>query len=205
MEINIYKRGDYKKATTAAQWVFFIIDEESIEIVGGIGKYNYKDNTIEIYDYDLNNVWVGGKLKNHGNTRKSINELNELNYIGKYYIKIYGSVDKINENEGEIVNLFDNYIKSETIYKYSKKYLGLKDNKWTIKILSKLPIPSRYTTENVINTLNKLDNKLLDNQIDNQTLIKEWKFWIPTIIAISSALMAFGSLICSIINIYLNK
>ena len=200
MEVNIYKRGDYKKAINAAQWVFFIIDEESIEIVGGIGRYNYKDNTIEIYDYDLNNVLVGGKLKNHGNTRKSINELNELNYIGKYYIK----VNKINENEGEIFNLFDNYIKSETVRKYAEKYLGLKDNKWTIEILSKLPVPSRYTTENVINALNKLNNKLLDNQIDNQTLIKEWKFWIPTIIAISSAFMAFGSLICSIINILSN-
>ena len=204
MEINIYKRGDYKKAINLAQWVFFIINEEYIEIVGGIGKYNYKDNTIEIYDYDLNNVWVGGKLRNHGNTRKSINELNELNYIGKYYIKIYGSVDKLNENKGEIVNLFDNYIKSETVHKYAEKYLCLKDNKWTIEILSKLPVPSRYTTENVINALNKLDNKLLDNKIDNQTLIKEWKFWIPTIIAISSAFMAIGSLICSIINILSN-
>ena len=191
MEINIYKRGDYKKATNTAQWVFFIINEESIKIVGSIGRYNYKDNTIEIYDYDLNNILVDGKLKNYGNTRKSINELNELNYIGKYYIKIDGYVDKINENEVEIVNLFDNYIKSETVHKYAEKYLGLKDNKWTIEILSELPVPSIYTTENIINTLNKLDNKLLDNQ----TFIKEWKFWIPTIIAISSAFIALGSLI----------
>ena len=96
--------------------------------------------------------------------------------------------------------------KSET--RTGEVNLVKKDNKWTIEILSKLPVPSIYTTENVINALNKLDNKLdnklLDNQIDNQTLIKEWKFWIPTIIAISSSFMAFGSLICSIINILSN-
>lgn len=195
MEVNIYKRGDYKKATTSAQWVFFIIDSESIEIIGGIGKYNSTDNTIDIYDYDLNNVYVGCKLKNHGNTRKNINELNELNYIGRFYVKIYGSVDAINKNEGEIVDLFDNYIKSENVYKYAEKYLGLKNNKWSIKILSKLPVPSRYTTENVINVLNKLDNKLLDNKIDNQTLIKELKFSIPTMIAIFSLVISLCSLI----------
>ena len=146
---------------------------------------------------------MGGKLKNRGNTRKDINELNELNYIGKYYIKIYGSVDKINENEGEIVNLFDNYIKSETVNKYAKKYLGLKDNKWTIEILSKLPIPSRYTTKNVINALNKLNNKLLNNQIDNQTLTKDWKYLLPIIISslsLITALLTFGLSIYVFLN-----
>lgn len=194
MEFYTYQIGDFKKATSYAQWVFFVIDKESIEIIGGIGQYNSKENTINIYEYDLNNCYVGGKLKSKINV--SINDFNELQYIGRQYIKIYGSVDKINENEGEIVNLFDNYIKSKTVYKYAEKHLKLKNNNWTINILKELPVPTRFTAQTTINALNKLENKLFDNEIENQIYKHELKFLIPLGISILSLCISIVALCC---------